>query len=116
MTSKTLLESSCPADVPSDCGGIQRPNTTFGQPHLVDDSEEGGVRSAPTDSLAAYVHALRRRWIAVLSLGLICGGGAAATAWITDKDQYTATVQFQVAATPESVAFDDLRAGSARRL
>lgn len=53
----------------------------------------------------AYLHALRRRWLAVAFLGILCGAGAAAAAWFLFIPQYTATALIRVSSSVQSVLF-----------
>ncbi|MHB0960802.1 MAG: exopolysaccharide transport family protein [Pirellulaceae bacterium] len=93
---------------------ISRPDYLVDRSGAVDDLESVGPPTA-TSSISAYVHAFRRRWFAAISLGLLCGGLATSAAWFAFTHEYTATVHFRVAATPESLIFDDARAGDTLR-
>lgn len=93
---------------------------------LIARADAAGNQTAPRDavdeaepkstggSLAAYLHAFRRRWFVAISLGLLCGAAAAAAVWVTNEEQFTALVRFRVAASPESLIFDSDRGRGGR--
>lgn len=54
----------------------------------------------------AYLHAFRRRWWLVATLGLLCGGCAAAAAWHFVGARFTATALLRVAASEQQLVFD----------
>jgi capsular exopolysaccharide synthesis family protein len=53
-----------------------------------------------------FLHALRRRWLLALCLGLLMGGIAATALWFQFPESSSATALFQVSNQQESIAFD----------
>ena len=72
---------------------------------------EDGAPQRPSSLLFSYLHALRRRWFLALSLGIIVAAVASTAVWFTNRDKFTAKFQFRVLVSPESVLFNDSRAG-----
>lgn len=95
---------------PEDRSLISQPGFLALSSPASDTMDDGSGAKAGTGALSAYLHAFRRRWFVSLSVGILCGISAAAIAWFTHRDQYTATVAFRVAASPESLIFEDRRA------
>ena len=60
--------------------------------------------SASTNA-SKYLHALRRRWLSVLGLGLLCGGLAGAGAWFAIQPKYTAVALVHVATQHGQLVF-----------
>src|SRR5688572_13242929 len=54
-----------------------------------------------------FLHALRRRWMLAVGLGLVAAAGAAVGLWIAFPESSSATALFQVASKEESLVFDD---------
>lgn len=63
--------------------------------------------------VAAYWHALRRRWLAAAALGILCAGGAGAAVWFTHVPQYSAVSMLRIAAVPERLLPGRSEAGAA---
>ncbi len=63
----------------------------------------------------ALLHALRRRWLLALSLGLILAGAAAGAAWYLFATKYTAFAQIQIAATQDQLMAGNGNAGGGQR-
>ncbi len=84
---------------------------------LVSRSEPAGLYAYPayapeemaepySPGLAAFFHALRRRWWLAVPIGLLCAALAAPVVWITHVPQYTATAVLRIAAVPERILFN----------
>ncbi|MEX0611475.1 MAG: polysaccharide biosynthesis tyrosine autokinase [Pirellulales bacterium] len=53
-----------------------------------------------------FLHALRRRWLLALGIGLVMAGGAASVLWFLFPESSSATALFQVANEQQSIVFD----------
>lgn len=53
-----------------------------------------------------FFHALRRRWILALCMGLLAAAAAAIGCWFLFPESSSATALFQVSSKPETIAFD----------
>lgn len=57
----------------------------------------------------AFLHAFRRRWLAALSVGVICAAAAGLATWIGYGPHYQASRFLRVAQQPDVIAFDSRR-------
>jgi len=57
-------------------------------------------------NLTVYFHALRRRWLAVVGMGLLCAAIAAPAVWFGVGAQYQAIAYFRVSMAETPVAFE----------
>ena len=55
--------------------------------------------------MAAYLHALRRRWLIALGMGLLLALSAGAAVWFTHSPTYTAASLLRVASTQQPILF-----------
>jgi capsular exopolysaccharide synthesis family protein len=68
--------------------------------------------AAPPDVLRGgmdantFLHALRRRWLLALCIGIVAAGAAGTTLWFLFPESSSATALFQVANEQQSIAFD----------
>lgn len=95
------------SQLPMPMGAGKAPVNTTGQglPSFID-AEWYPLPSAGTgQGPSAYLHAFRRRWFAVIFLGLLCAAGAAAAAWFFFVPRYTATALIRVASSNQTVLF-----------
>jgi uncharacterized protein involved in exopolysaccharide biosynthesis len=53
-----------------------------------------------------FLHALRRRWLLALCMGLVAAGGAAIALWFLFPETSSATALFRVDSEPKSLVFD----------
>ncbi len=68
------------------------------------DSDPG--RQSGLGNPAAYVHALRRRWLLAGFLGAACAVAAVAAIWLTKKPTYTASAMLQVSSEQKRLVFE----------
>ena len=62
--------------------------------------------SASVQDPKIYLHALRRRWLMILGIGLLIAAPASAAVWFLLGEQYEATATLQVAIAERAVAFE----------
>ncbi len=54
----------------------------------------------------SFFHAVRRRWILALCMGLVVAGAAAGALWLVFPESSSATALFQVSSQQQSIVFD----------
>lgn len=99
---------SLPEPLPRVSSSMIRTNTPAGplaagwveSPTILD------VQQPSTTGFAPYVHAFRRRWLVVLTVGALCAMAVAPAVWFLYAPEYTAEYYLKVSATEQRVLFN----------
>lgn len=109
--------SHTPDDHHALVGGTQHPGDALmvqsnGAPHSAPLTIPGATSQATQDVLRGgmdantFMHALRRRWLLALCMGLVAATAAAAALWVTFPESSSAIALFQISNDQETVVFD----------
>ncbi len=82
---------------------VAQPAPAEPAPYYAPGSSLDAPPQAHGGGMSAWLHAFRRRWFAVMTVGLVCAAVAAPLAWMAPKPQYTATAMLRIASSEDQI-------------